>query len=816
MSTPDGGLVGDATIRIRADTDPALRTLQNFTRDAGNRVGSSLGSVGASLTGALSSLARIGAVAGSVVPLVAGIATSVANIAPAAAGAATAFLAIRQASAVVQLGMVGVQDAISAAFKTGEGSAEEFQESLEKLSPAARDFVLAASEMRDEFTAFQQSIQEELFTGLDDVLRNTAESVLPVLQENFLDTASILRDMGTAAANTATDLAENGTLGQALSGANRGLQSLSSLPAQLIQGFTQIAAAGAPAFQSLTQSISSVADRISVRLNESFESGRLQGFVEDAVAVLGTLADTATGVFNILRNVFGGLSEGGADLFGVLGTVVSVLEEFTGAQAFQEVIQGLAETMSSLASTAAPLLLSLLEAILPVFDNLIGPVQILIEALGSALAPIIEALGPVLDAASSAIGELVEAVAPLFPIFGQLIAQLGPILTPILEFIGQIFQMLAPVVTRLATTIADTLGPILAVLPSILQPILDAFLQLLEAVLPLLNELITALTPVLDELSGSFIDLLIALAPVITDLLLLNTDILVALTPILIPLIQLVGRFASVLSGQLSNTLNNVVIPALNAVSAFLRGDFSRAFSLVGNAITGFIDSTIGQFVRMPGRVFNALSSLGSRLTDRMRTATSGMRDAASNGIERVLNTIRALPDKAAGALFGIGSALYNSGRALIQGFINGVQSLAQSLINTVSDLVSNVTDFFPGSPAKKGPLSGQGYTFTRGQHLTEDFAKGIIDQQRAVKIASQEVATEASLGVSPRTNIKTLPLMALPGAQGTASAIPVTINLKVVNQGVLGSRAEVLEWLTRALDELRRQRRLPIGNGSL
>jgi hypothetical protein len=39
----------------------------------------------------------------------------------------------------------------------------------------------------------------------------------------------------------------------------------------------------------------------------------------------------------------------------------------------------------------------------------------------------------------------------------------------------------------------------------------------------------------------------------------------------------------------------------------------------------------------------------------------------------------------------------------------------------------------------------------------------------------------------------------------------PTTIELTLINQGVLGSRVEVLDWLTRAIDELRQQRRLRV-----
>ena len=52
------------------------------------------------------------------------------------------------------------------------------------------------------------------------------------------------------------------------------------------------------------------------------------------------------------------------------------------------------------------------------------------------------------------------------------------------------------------------------------------------------------------------------------------------------------------------------------------------------------------------------------------------------------------------------------------------------------------------------------------------------------------------------------LALTAAPRGAAVQAGTPMVVNF--TNQGVIGSRAEVMDWLTRSLDQLSRQNRLP------
>ena len=775
------------------DTDPAMRALREFSRDAARQLrsvgdrsegaASGLGSITTALSRVGLGVGALGAAAGSALPLLAGLVTTLQSVAPAGAVAVTAMLAVRQATATIQLGMIGVQDAVTAAFDTSKEGAKAFQEALERLSPSAREFAETVRELAPAFTEFQQSIQEELFAGLADNLTDLSTSVLPVLEENLTTTAGTLNTMAQGAATAAASLATDGTLGQAMAGANAGLSNLSLLPAQVVTALTQLAVAGAPAFDRLTAAAAEAATGISDRLGAAFESGRLEAAVNTAIDVIFELGAIAGDVFGTLGNILGAASVEGEGTFAVLAQIASALREATATEGFQSAIGALVETMGVLGQTVGPLIVQALAALGPVFTELAGPAQILIAALGGALGPIIAGLGPVLEVAAQAFGQLVVALAPLLPVIGGLIASLLPPLVPLIATVGQLFTGLAPVVARIAEILAAVFAPAVASLPAILAPFIALIQQASAVLLPLAAQLLTALTPALIEMAGAIAELVVALAPLITLVAQLAVALIARLTPVITPLIALIGRLASVFVGVLSSAIRNVVVPAIRVVTSLFSGDLPAAGRAVIAAVSGI------------GRHFS--------------TVFRGIRTAVSDAISTVVDILRGLGGRALSALGNLGSTLYDSGSALISGFISGILDRISDVRDAASRLVAAAGEYFPGSPAEEGRFSGRGWTLYSGQATADAFAEGLLDRLSATVRASDQF-TAATAGALPGA----LPVGATRTA-ATGAAAPAAVNnfftINLANQGVLGSRPEVLDFLSSALDRMARTGRIPV-----
>lgn len=704
--------VDDIRIRADVDTDDATRGLRRLlpeldgvTRTA-TRAGSALGTLGLGI-------AATGAAAGTTVPLLAALVTSVESLLPASAVAVQGMLAMQLVSGTLKLGMMGLEDAIEAAFDPDADPAA-LAESLEKLAPSARDFVLELQSMKDEFKDIQLDVQNRLFQGFDESLQNLSRSALPQVASALGETADVLNEMGRGAAAAAVELASNGTLGTALDGATTGLRNFADVPAQATTALGQLAAAAAPAFDRITQAVARVATEVSEKLNTAFESGALEDAINDAIDVLAQLGRIAGNVFGILGNLMGAAGEQGEGLFGTLEKITQALEDATGTEEFQTAIGELVKTMGTLATTAGPLFVTALGAVTEVITILAPVARELIEVLGAALGEVLDAAREPLAALASAFGELVVALLPVITLAGELIAAVLPSLTPLFETLGAIIAELAPVIEQLALNIAAQLVPILERLPEILEIILPPFIELAETVLPLLTEILAELQPSLEEISTAFADLAVELAPLIAELLRLVVAVAEEVMPVLGPIFLATVRAVADVLSFLADVIGGIVMPILRGMKDLLNGDVIGALTEFDTAAGNTKELVKEAFINMGASVADTLgrfvTTMGQKAAEAGVNFLRGIRD----GIADTLRELATLPGRMVGALGDLNGLLVSAGRAVIRGLISGITSQIGSLVSTLS----NITDVIAEN---KGPIERDRKLLTKNGQIIMD-----------------------------------------------------------------------------------------------
>lgn len=91
---------------------------------------------------------------------------------------------------------------------------------------------------------------------------------------------------------------------------------------------------------------------------------------------------------------------------------------------------------------------------------------------------------------------------------------------------------------------------------------------------------------------------------------------------------------------------------------------------------------------------------------------------------------------------------LYQAGRNVIQGLINGINSMIGNLKNAVKNAVQQgIKNFLPWSPAKEGPLAGTGDPVFSGQEIVKRLAMGMTMEAPALKAASTQAAGNIIFG---------------------------------------------------------------------
>ncbi|WP_426319941.1 hypothetical protein [Microbacterium sp. E-13] len=153
-------------------------------------------------------------------------------------------------------------------------------------------------------------------------------------------------------------------------------------------------------------------------------------------------------------------------------------------------------------------------------------------------------------------------------------------------------------------------------------------------------------------------------------------------------------------------------------------------------------DEFKAKLVELPGfwgMVFRAAEETGTKVGSAVGTMiwhvtqfANGVRDNVTTAVGWFLS----IPDRITGLFVGAGSWLYNSGRAVIQGFVDGIDSMFRPVGDAVSGVLGFVKGFFPNSPAEHGPFSGSGWTAlaNSGAAIAEQFASGLEKQYRQLQ----------------------------------------------------------------------------------
>lgn len=718
--------VPDVIVRADVDTDDADRNTRSLTDTFGRLIRVS-GAVLGPLAKVAGGAGAVGLAIGGAVPLVAGLVTATESLLPAAAVGVSALLTVQLAAGALRLGMLGVGEAVSAAFDPGT-SAEDLAKAMKALAPEARVFVKELRSMKGTFTALQLDVQNRLFKDLDDVLSNTARAVLPALERGLDSAASSFNTMARGVGAAASGLADSGILGTAIRSSENALRSLEAVPGQVVSSLSLLAAAAGPSLERIATAAAGVAERVSASLAGSFESGALERAIDVAVDNLTQLGRIAGNVFGGLGNIFGGLSADGQGLFSTLEQITQAFEDLTASKEFQSALGELSQTMSALVRAVLPLLSDAFKALLPLIEILAPPIRELITNLGVQLRPVIQALAPVLAALAGAFVALIPVITPIIDLGLQLITAVLPILTPLFEHLAAVFELWAPVIAQVAENIGAQLLPFLAEIPGILDQVLPLFIELGERLMPLLLDALIELSPMLAELGAAFAELLVELTPLLVKFLEFQIFLLDKMMPVIEPLAQLIAGVLVGALGALVTIIRELVIPIVQFIVALLEGDWSDAMQIAAQVVNTLRDNAVRAFQNLKDRVFQAVTQLAADVIRRAGEMARGFVSAIVELVNDAIDRFRALPQLILGALGSVGTLLFNAGADIVQGLINGIVSKIGELTSTLSGITSLIPDL-------KGPMDVDRVLLTpSGEAIMDGLIKGMRSQIPALR----------------------------------------------------------------------------------
>lgn len=520
------------------------------------------------------------------------------------------------------------QQALLDATTKTSAAQDKAAQALAKLSPNAREFVLAARAAKPAWEDLKNSVQDKLFDGAASGINDLVKNSLPTLKTGMGDVAGAVNSL-TKDFSTFWQAPQN----------LAGIQSIFAGTADFIKGMSPGLQQATTGFLSLGQAFEPVADKVGAQFGgmlgqigqaftDTFENGQL-------TQLLSTFGDILEGLGKGLKPLIEGLIQMGNIVGPTLGPFF---------EAFGQAIKDLAPTLGQLGATFVQVLTAImpdltnfiaalavgLEPVLPVIGDLlqslmtaltpmIGPLSQIAQVVGTALSQAITALTPAIGPLSESFASLITAIAPILPVIAEVAAGLITAIAPALKVI---FDALGPVIKQWA----DLMMPVFRQL----QPILaDVAMKIGGAI----ADALVAISPYIPDIVKSFSELVMALVPLLPQLVQLGVDLLPPMIELFIAILPQVLKLIDAFTWLANNVLVPILIPAIQGLSAMLTDQLHNAATAVTTArdlIGGALDKLGTFFTALPIVAGAAWDELVRRVARGVRTIGELLQKAGS------------------------------------------------------------------------------------------------------------------------------------------------------------------------------------------
>jgi TP901 family phage tail tape measure protein len=211
------------------------------------------------------------------------------------------------------------------------------------------------------------------------------------------------------------------------------------------------------------------------------------------------------------------------------------------------------------------------------------------------------------------------------------------------------------------------------------------------------------------------------------------------------------------------NGIVNFLTPAMNMIHTVITNYLNMVFgvwSTIWNAVHGFLSgawaaisgvvssgvNTIWSFVSSGlNNIWSFFTSIWNSVVGFISGVWSSIIGAVSGGVGSVVGAVSNMGSQIMGAIGGIAGQALQAGANIVQSLAKGITNAVGAVTGAIGGVIKSITDMMPHSPAKKGPLSGKGYTLYSGQKLVEDLAVGMHAGIGSVTDAADTVAGAAS-----------------------------------------------------------------------
>ncbi|QOP65145.1 tail length tape measure protein [Arthrobacter phage Phives] len=285
-------------------------------------------------------------------------------------------------------------------------------------------------------------------------------------------------------------------------------------------------------------------------------------------------------------------------------------------------------------------------------------IQNLVSAFQTGIQPVLSVLGNIITTS-------------IIPAFQQMAAQAGPLFTQLGQTINVVAAQIGPILQGIATVIQNVWGFIGPFVMSTLQGIFSNVVGIFSGIFTVIQGVVNLVSAIFR---GDWNAAWQALGQIVSGAVQAIWNFIQ---------IWIVGRVVGILGGALG-AVRGLFSGAWSFVTGIVRGAASGLSGIVNGLMGGMRGIISGGLSAVRGfftSVFNGVVSFLGGVWSRIVSGVSGM-------IGNVTGFFGGLLGKITGAIGNAGAALWNVGRQIIQGLIDGIGSMMGAIGRAILDLV--------------------------------------------------------------------------------------------------------------------------------
>lgn len=189
-------------------------------------------------------------------------------------------------------------------------------------------------------------------------------------------------------------------------------------------------------------------------------------------------------------------------------------------------------------------------------------------------------------------------------------------------------------------------------------------------------------------------------------------------------------------------TVWNAIRAGITAAVNSIRSSITSGFNAARAVVTAVMNAIRAVVMSVWNAIRSTVTSVLNGILSSVRSTFNNMLSAITSIMNNVKTAISSAFDSALSIVTNMGTSFYNAGRGLIEQIIGGISSMAGKVTKKIEEVVGNLRDRLPFSPAKIGPLSDLDKL---------DFAGPIGD---SIQKAMPKVAADMNMMMQPGANL--------------------------------------------------------------